>query len=82
MNVGQAEGILVQEPEVEVEPTAGEEGTAGAHIESLVSDDAARKQLRDHLRRTLSDAESSPSESLHHRIRLRPLMRRGLSNIL
>lgn len=61
MNVGQVEGILIQEPEIEVEPTAGEEGTAGAHID--VSDDVTRKQLRDHLRRTLTDTESLSGES-------------------
>ena len=60
MNVGQVEGILVQEPEVEVEPTAGLAVTADAHIENTASDDVARKQLRDHLRRTLTDAEQSP----------------------
>ncbi|KAH8104565.1 trafficking protein Mon1-domain-containing protein [Cristinia sonorae] len=63
VNVNQTEGILIQEPEVEVEATSGEDGTAGAHIENTALDDVARRQLRDHLRRTLTDTDASVAES-------------------
>ncbi len=55
MNVEPTEGILVQEPDAEVETTDGEQGTVSGHLESSSSDEEARRNLRDHLRKTITE---------------------------
>lgn len=55
MNVEPAEGILVQEPEAEIDTVDGSQGTASGHFESSISDEEARKNLRDHLRKAITE---------------------------
>ncbi|KAI0781961.1 trafficking protein Mon1-domain-containing protein [Abortiporus biennis] len=50
------EGILVQDPDAEVDTVDGEEGTATGRVENI-SDEEAKRNLRDHLRRTLSERD-------------------------
>ncbi|KAK7690019.1 hypothetical protein QCA50_006663 [Cerrena zonata] len=59
MNSERAEGILIQEPEVEVETIDGERGTVSGHMESSASDEDTKRNLREHLRRTLTEQEGS-----------------------
>ena len=49
-----AEGILVPEPEVEVEAADVEQATAIGKLDDPVADEEAKKHLRDQLRKTLS----------------------------
>ena len=56
------EGILIQEPEVEVETIDGERGTVSGHMESNAPEEEAKRNLREHLRRTLTDQEGSGGE--------------------
>ncbi|KAI0823924.1 trafficking protein Mon1-domain-containing protein [Trametes gibbosa] len=53
-----AEGILVQEPDVEVDTIDGEQGNATGLMDSPANDEDSKKNLRDQLRRTLSKKES------------------------
>ena len=55
-----AEGILVPEPEVEVEAA---EATAVGKMDDPAADEEAKRHLRDQLRRTLShkNAEAQPA---------------------
>lgn len=46
---------MVQEHDAEVDTIDGEQGTASGHIESNISDEESRKNLRDHLRRALTE---------------------------
>ncbi|OSD07264.1 DUF254-domain-containing protein [Trametes coccinea BRFM310] len=52
------EGILIQEPEADVDTVDGEQGNATGLVESRAGDEASKRQLRDQLRRTLSKKES------------------------
>ncbi|KAH9891571.1 trafficking protein Mon1-domain-containing protein [Cubamyces lactineus] len=52
------EGILVKEPDVEVETIDGEQGNASGSLDSCARDEESKKHLRDQLRRTLSKKES------------------------
>ncbi|KAI0670861.1 trafficking protein Mon1-domain-containing protein [Trametes maxima] len=52
------EGILIQEPDVEVEIMDGEQGNASGQVDSRAGDEESKKNLRDQLRRTLSKKES------------------------
>lgn len=62
MNPESTDGILIQEPDVEVETIDGERGTVSGHMESNASDEEAKRNLREHLRRTLTDQEGSGGE--------------------
>ncbi|CAL1713268.1 unnamed protein product [Somion occarium] len=73
INVEATEGILIQESEVEVETIDGEEGTVSGHMESTATDEEAKRSLREHLRRTLSEQDTS-SETIPRRT-----PRRGMS---
>ena len=53
-----AEGILVQEPDAEVDIIGGEQGNASGIVESRAGNEESKKSLRDQLRRTLSKKES------------------------
>lgn len=53
-----AEGILIPEPEAEVDTADGEQATATARIDDPVADEEAKRHLRDQLRRTLSHKTS------------------------
>ena len=60
-NVGvvEGEGILLKETETDMEPEigSGEDGEGIGHVE--VPEDRARKNLRDHLRKTLNQRSRS-----------------------
>lgn len=49
-----AEGILVPEPDVEVDTADGENATATGTIDDPAADEEAKRHLREQLRRTLS----------------------------
>ncbi|KAI0333661.1 DUF254-domain-containing protein [Cubamyces sp. BRFM 1775] len=57
-----AEGILVKEPDIEVETIDGEQGNAAGPLDSHARDEESKKHLRDQLRRTLSKKESFTAE--------------------
>lgn len=67
MNIEPGEGILVKDSEVEVEAQPevgdGEDGIAVGHIGPAVGDEEARKNLREQLKRTLSQRRDSSTES-------------------
>ncbi|KAI0354891.1 DUF254-domain-containing protein [Trametes cingulata] len=52
------EGILIQEPDAEVEIIDGDQGNASGLVESRAGDEESKRNLRDQLRRTLSKKES------------------------
>ncbi|KAI0699310.1 trafficking protein Mon1-domain-containing protein [Cerioporus squamosus] len=52
------EGILVQEPDADVDVIDGEQGNATGSLESRAGDEESKKSLREQLRRTLSKKES------------------------
>ncbi|KAI9058311.1 DUF254-domain-containing protein [Trametes sanguinea] len=56
------EGILIQEPEADVDTVDGEQGNATGLVESRAGDEASKRQLRDQLRRKLSKKESFTAE--------------------
>ena len=53
-----AEGILVQEPDADVDIVDGDQGNASGIVESRAGNEESKKNLRDQLRRTLSKKES------------------------
>ncbi|KAI0769013.1 DUF254-domain-containing protein [Trametes elegans] len=57
------EGILIQEPDTEVEVIDGEQGNATGLVESRAGDEESKRNLRDQLRRTLSKKESFTGQS-------------------
>lgn len=61
-----AEGILVQEPDAEVDIISGEQGNADGLVESSAGNEESKKNLRDQLRRTLSKKESFTGTSDQH----------------
>ncbi|KAH9950658.1 trafficking protein Mon1-domain-containing protein [Amylocystis lapponica] len=69
LNTELSEGMLIQDPEAEVDTTDGEQATASGHVESHAGDEESKKSLRDQLRRTLNKKESS--SDLVHRSRRR-----------
>lgn len=48
-------GVLIQEPDAEVDTIDGEQGTVTGHIESSIPDEEARKSLRDNLRKAITE---------------------------
>lgn len=52
------EGILIREPDAEVDTIDGEQGNASGLVDSRAGDENSKKNLRDQLRRTLSKKES------------------------
>ncbi|KAL1950355.1 hypothetical protein VTO73DRAFT_5479 [Trametes versicolor] len=52
------EGILIREPDAEVDTIDGEQGNASGLVDSRAGDEDSKKNLRDQLRRTLSKKES------------------------
>ena len=54
INVDMGEGILVPEADAEVGVADGEVGNAYVSASSPIGDEASKKALRDHLRKTLS----------------------------
>ncbi|KAI0365723.1 DUF254-domain-containing protein [Pilatotrama ljubarskyi] len=52
------EGILIQEPDAEVEIIDGDQGNASGLVDSRAGDEESKRSLRDQLRRTLSKKES------------------------
>lgn len=63
MNVEPAEGILVPEAEAEVE-IAEDQATASPRADDPVSDEEAKKNLRDQLRKTLSQRADAGGEEI------------------
>lgn len=61
MNVEVGDGILMKDAEAEVETGDGEDGAAVGHIEPPIGDEEARKNLREHLRRTLTQTREKPT---------------------
>ncbi|KAI0755027.1 trafficking protein Mon1-domain-containing protein [Daedaleopsis nitida] len=61
-----AEGILVQDPDAEVDIISGEQGSADGLVESSAGNEESKKNLRDQLRRTLSKKESFTGMSNLH----------------
>lgn len=55
-----AEGILIQEPDAEVDLVDGEQGNASGIVESRAGNEESKKNLREQLRRTLNRKESLP----------------------
>ncbi|KAH9850115.1 trafficking protein Mon1-domain-containing protein [Lenzites betulinus] len=53
------EGILIQEPDADVDTIDGEQGNATGLVDSNANDEDSKKTLRDQLRRTLSKKESN-----------------------
>jgi vacuolar fusion protein MON1 len=60
INVDMSEGILVPEADAEVGIADGEAGNVYVRTSLPVGDEASKKALRDHLRRTLNKKESYP----------------------
>ena len=60
LNVDMSEGILVPEADAEVGIVDGEAGNVCVMMSPSVGDEASKKALRDHLRRTLNKKESYP----------------------
>ncbi|KAI0250818.1 trafficking protein Mon1-domain-containing protein [Lactifluus subvellereus] len=60
INVDMSEGILVPEADAEVGMVDGEAGNAYVLASPSVGDEASKKALRDHLRRTLNKKDSYP----------------------
>ncbi|KAI0712079.1 trafficking protein Mon1-domain-containing protein [Earliella scabrosa] len=56
------EGILLQEPDADVDVIDGEQGIASGLVESRAGNEESKKNLRDQLRRTLSKKESFTAE--------------------
>ncbi|KAI0074029.1 DUF254-domain-containing protein [Panus rudis PR-1116 ss-1] len=57
------EGILVTEPDAEVDTIDGVQGTVIGHVESAASDEEAKRNLREHLRRTLTEQDATGETS-------------------
>ena len=60
VNVDMSEGILVPEADAEVGIIDGEAGSAYVRATPTGGDEASKKALRDHLRRTLNKKDSYP----------------------
>jgi signal transduction protein with GAF and PtsI domain len=60
INVDMSEGILVPEADAEVGIVDGEAGNAYVRASHPIGDEASKKALRDHLRRTLNKKDSYP----------------------
>lgn len=54
-----AEGMLVQEVDVEVDVVDGEQGTINGRMDARAGDEESKQHLREQLRRTLNRKESS-----------------------
>ncbi|TBU27209.1 trafficking protein Mon1-domain-containing protein [Dichomitus squalens] len=61
------EGVIFQEPDVEVDLIDGEQGSAAGMVESRAGNEESKRNLRDQLRRTLSKKESSTDISAFRR---------------
>ena len=67
INIEPGEGIILTHSETDTESQIdvgdGEDGFAVGHIESAVGDEEARRNLREQLRRTLSQRQGTPEDS-------------------
>ena len=71
INVDMSEGILVPEADAEVGLADTEAGNAYVSVSTPAGDEASKKALRDHLRRTLNKKDSYTGAS-HPWSRIRP----------
>lgn len=71
VNVDMGEGILVPEADAEVGLADTEAGNAYASVSTPAGDEASKRALRDHLRRTLNKKDSYPG-ACHPQSGIRP----------